>query len=769
MEIKDVFSAQPKSVWEYLCENGQGLYIPAYQRQYSWDKSKIERLIEDACHGFKMLVEHKDSITFIGTIIAIHDTDLLTVAPIVRNDVPSKVMTIIDGQQRLTTLLLINTVLHEEIKGRLKEVENSDVEAETWLHEECMKVTSRLGKTFEEDKDYGDDGFKFYPRMIRAYDDSWSRKKDKALYLSPIGNYLHSYGNFSRRNTGKVFSYSTNHENEEDKVKYDFLKSGRNSIKKTLLTIAKNKNDGNREIEIPNFETILGSKIFQNILLNADIPEYVSEHLLLEQSSSYEELMRLVLFANFILDRVAITIVTAKNEDYAFDMFESLNTTGEPLTAFETFKPRVIYSEKLEKYKDSESYQYIDSIESYLESFSRPKDKQDSTSRLIIYFALAETGDKLSLRLSDQRKFLRDHYEKTNDEDPDHKEKVVRNLSHTAIFMNNIWPRKKSDIPNISFSDDDHLKLCIDVLRQMNHTITIALMVRYFSRIRQAYPEQRDNSISEFISAVKAVTAFSILWRSSRKGTDAIDSIYRELMSSGCHERNLPPLARSKNNSEFPLAENLKKSLVFILKERGGISGKSDWVRIASKLPAYSNHRESTRLILLAATHDSLDDPERPGLTISGKEGLLPLLNFSTWRGESSQTVEHIAPKEGADGWLREIYDDQETIDRLGNLTLLSSSHNSSASNSSWNKKRLMYKVFSARTQDELEPLLKQAKDNGIDFSESTTDILSKSQYLPLVSSISKVNTDWNIELIDDRSNRIASLAWDRLFAWLIE
>ncbi|HFO5872451.1 TPA: hypothetical protein ACHKDG_003510, partial [Escherichia coli] len=38
MEIKDVFGAQPKSVWEYICENGQGLYVPAYQRQYSWDK-----------------------------------------------------------------------------------------------------------------------------------------------------------------------------------------------------------------------------------------------------------------------------------------------------------------------------------------------------------------------------------------------------------------------------------------------------------------------------------------------------------------------------------------------------------------------------------------------------------------------------------------------------------------------------------------------------------------------------------------------------------
>ena len=86
MDIKDVFSAQPKSVWEYLCENGQGLYIPAYQRHYSWDKNKISRLIEDTCHGFSTLVEREDAITFIGTIIAIHDMNMTTVEPAVKGD-----------------------------------------------------------------------------------------------------------------------------------------------------------------------------------------------------------------------------------------------------------------------------------------------------------------------------------------------------------------------------------------------------------------------------------------------------------------------------------------------------------------------------------------------------------------------------------------------------------------------------------------------------------------------------------------------------------
>lgn len=184
MDIKDVFSAQPKSVWEYLCENGQGLYIPAYQRHYSWDKNKISRLIEDTCHGFSTLVEREDAITFIGTIIAIHDMNMTTVEPAVKGEVPAKVMTIIDGQQRLTTILLINTVLHEEIKIAASKLDRND-DAQDWIHDESMKVVNRLGKTFEEDTNLGDDLFRYYSRMIRSYDDSWSRKqKNRFLYFA---------------------------------------------------------------------------------------------------------------------------------------------------------------------------------------------------------------------------------------------------------------------------------------------------------------------------------------------------------------------------------------------------------------------------------------------------------------------------------------------------------------------------------------------------------------------------------------------------------
>lgn len=765
MEIKDVFGAQPKSVWEYLCENGQGLYVPAYQRQYSWDKPKISRLFEDACHGFTMLIDHTDSITFLGTIIAIHDTQYLTVNPLVKGDVPSRVMTIIDGQQRLTTLLLINTVLHEEIRMRLAKLKDTEEPAREWLKEECMKVLGRLAKTFEEDKDYGEDNYRYYPRMIRAYDDSWSRKKDKAEYKSPIGYYLHSYGQHGRGDAKKAFKFEPP-EDVADNSKHKLLGDGRRTIQNLIKSVAKGDE---RDLELPSFERVLGSPKFQDILVKADFPQVVRDVLTADASDDFKDLFRLVLFANFVLDRVALTIVTAKNEDYAFDMFEALNTTGEPLTAFETFKPRVIHSEGLEGYEKSKSYEYMNAVEGYLEGFGKTDDKQDATSRLIVSFALAERGEKLSKRLSDQRRFFKENFEKLADGAP--KRDFVRHLAHSAIFVKYSWPDDKAANPQIHSADEagiDEVILCLDLLRSFKHTITLGLLIRFYSEIRKADAENRPKSVDSFVNAVKAIAAFSVLWRASRRTTENIDTHYRKLMELGAEAIGMPPLARGLNvGSEPPDAMLLRQALAAILTQDGKVGTKDEWVKAAARIPAYANQREITRFLLLAAGHDSADDKVSPGLTIAGKVGLLPLLDFKHWRDDVSQTVEHIAPQKRETGWLDELYEDPETIDRLGNLTLLPSAENSSLSNGSWARKRLLYKVLSADTSDELDPLLQQAADQGIEISESTTNLLANSRYLPMVKAAASVEGDWSLDLVDRRSTRIAELAWARIAPWL--
>jgi Protein of unknown function DUF262 len=207
METREIFDAAPLAISQFLSETGQGLYIPPYQRNYTWERAKVRRLFEDVSHGLNQLVEFNDSICFLGTVIALRDLEYTTVEPIHRPQVPPKVMTIIDGQQRLTSVLLLVSVLHEEIRLRSERVRrNSD--AAIWCYNQAVDVTKRLATTYEEDMRWGDPEFQFYPRMTRSYYDVWSRERSHARYQSPIGHYLHGYGLHTRgAESGKPYRH----------------------------------------------------------------------------------------------------------------------------------------------------------------------------------------------------------------------------------------------------------------------------------------------------------------------------------------------------------------------------------------------------------------------------------------------------------------------------------------------------------------------------------------------------------------------------------
>lgn len=87
--------------------------IPAYQRPYSWEYDQCFQLYTDIMEAYKLKEEY-----FIGNII------------IAKSDSNKDILEVIDGQQRLTTLLLLIKVLHIFLKlnvlERLLELENWD-------------------------------------------------------------------------------------------------------------------------------------------------------------------------------------------------------------------------------------------------------------------------------------------------------------------------------------------------------------------------------------------------------------------------------------------------------------------------------------------------------------------------------------------------------------------------------------------------------------------------------------------------------------------
>ena len=90
-----------------------------------------------------------------------------------------------------------------------------------------------------------------------------------------------------------------------------------------------------------------------------------------------------------------------------------MNTTGEPLTAFETFKPKVIQDIGIGTYYNGTPALkvYLEKIETVLEKSNKEQIKKSLTSDLIIAYASLWSHEKMSKKLSDQRQFFRQNYD----------------------------------------------------------------------------------------------------------------------------------------------------------------------------------------------------------------------------------------------------------------------------------------------------------------------------------------------------------------------
>ena len=463
----------------------------------------------------------------------------------------------------------------------------------------------------------------------------------------------------------------------------------------------------------------------------------------------------------FLLTRVAVTVVTAKSEDYAFDMFESLNTTGEPLTAIETFKPMVIREETLAGYSSSVARSCMDQVDNYIGRF-RPDRRQAITSGLLVPFALAESGVKLSKHLNSQRRYLRDRFETLCQPALDDHEKLafLHHLANTSRFMQGVWHRADWGLSEPTLEGDIALdpvdQMCLDLLRHGNHTIAVAPLVRFYSTIR----EGQHVAIDE---AIRAVAAFFALWRGAKGGTAGIDDKYRNLMSQGLADRDISRLART--HKARPRADDLKKYFRAQLEE-AGLGTRESWVQEAKQTPIYDRSKPLTRFLLLAAMHDTIPDDRQPGVVKQGRSGVLDLLNYDTWVDEMMVTVEHVAPQNrGEEGsWSESLYDDPDLKHRLGNLLLLPGSANLSLSNKPWPDKREIFRFLAAKSPDEAAAIEADAKERGLPIP---TEIIQTQSYLSLTASVAAYEGDWDAEIVDLRSSTLAGLAWDTLAPWL--
>ncbi len=768
VQIDQIFTAKAENIWQFLNTAGQGCYIPAYQRPYAWDSGNVDRLVDDAIIGINHLLERQNAISFLGTVIAIHDITNVTVKPVYQSEVAQRVMTIIDGQQRISTSIMMNIALHNHIRQLLKKLGDASKSEFEWIHGQGECAIAELWTTFALDQNIGNPlANRYYPRVIRAFDDVWSKKGSQALYRSPIARLTWKYIQAHIDGTAEDFSYSASEGTENIDHKHKLIVSVFSYIKSVLAEMTAKKPD---KYNYPDVQSLIAHQHFMKALWGYMPPDSVVEFITTQSANKnyndYCALLRSLIFYKYYNTRMAWTIVTTRSEDDAFDMFEALNTTGEPLTAFETFKPKVIEAEGLENYENSDSHRNMLKIEEYLDAFKKADERQRATSELLIPLALGETGYKLQKNLGDQRRYLRDHIDSLTHKVE--KRDVVASLASLASLLRTAWSCNESDCALEAFGKfDQETGFCFQSLKSLKHAVAIAPLSRFYDVYRRSSSESSAQSKANFISAIKATTTFSMLWRGGYGGTNNIDGVYRTIMRDGVPTISVEPLAkRAKNIHGKVCINNYKSALQNHL--FSNFPDKESWVKSAARIPIYSNSAIVAKFLLIVASDDAVLDHDGDGLIVRGIKGVAPTVRSDAWGDAVLYTVEHIAPQSRkSEGWDEKIYDDPQTIHRLGNLTLLPSGINISMGNKSWEKKKQIYKYLSAETASEAEGIYATFPSCGLEDIPSNGPIIGTATYMPMCKAISRYSSDWSVDIIEQRSTRLAELAYDRIISWL--
>lgn len=782
-EIENLFRPTSASVRQMLADQVGGFEIPPYQRPYRWQPADIRRLIEDVMASMNRIPKDPNAVTFVGAIITLsgvsgdHKVNV------------KEARRVIDGQQRLSTLSVMSVALREQLlrypfqqyldsKDSAEEMESDEAKLVASLHEMALELAGNLESCIVEEFKVGEGAYRYVPKIVREMADTWGKKPSEARYLSPVANLLFSYARswetpnerFSpAMPSQKEFPEAVGASVEDHQLLLRRYKDVRTSLSE--MSKANDKNLG----EIVEVETLLGddgviAKLFPKIDNRIVLFRSVES-----ESFPAFEVARSVAFAECLLSRIAVTNIHASEESYAFDLFDSLNSTGEPLTAFETFLPHVVKAETESGNSWAETQSFLDMsmISHYLAETKSAV--QQETSRFLISFLLADHGTKAGSHHNDQRYELQRLYNGSGSNlSPttlDEKRAFTRSMRDCAATHFELWAngRLGTEASNNRRHVDEEAMLCLKFLSSTNHRVTVAPMSRWVSNY---WSEPSDEARDAVCSVIKSMTAFSVMWRASHGGIDGIDAKYRSLMLDGHPETGLPPLCRVEGSGNLPDPADLAEALLSICADADtsvAFSDKDSWVERVLTRPVYDDNEAVTRFLLLLAAHHAV--PGRKGLA---KDGAIAdhtnMLTGERWDQSTLKTIEHVAPQSPSadeNSWDAALYQQSGTIHQIGNLALLPLDDNAWLSNRSWSDKRAIYKVLSATDPEAAASELKAAEENGLSLTDERREqIVERRRHLPALASVPH-SGDWDAKHIRARSKNTLGRAGDILFGWL--
>lgn len=258
-------------------------YIPSYQRPYSWEVSQCEQLIEDIENHKENFDEASRDNYFFGAILIAHDSE------------ENHEITLIDGQQRTTTFMLLLKALLMKVSEELKKLSKDNDEDERLID----KLKSLKNDIIKMLYNLNDDNLFYYKK------NEYKLKEEDTKYTNESVSELYSRD---------MYAILINEDLE--------------TIKKSVIKIFRRQKDNKYSNFYKNFRYFYR---YCKELTNTQVRD----------------------LADHIINRCQVITITSFNTDQAINIFNSLNGTGVPLTPIE-----VIVSKATANAKDRKVFEH---------------------------------------------------------------------------------------------------------------------------------------------------------------------------------------------------------------------------------------------------------------------------------------------------------------------------------------------------------------------------------------------------------------------------
>jgi hypothetical protein len=765
--------------------------IPEYQREFSWGPENIVRLIGDLWDGIRRLsrndgptVRAERGAKFLGCIIQwarepVSGDDFVIVPGLTYL---GQVHELIDGQQRTSAITLLMCELYREI-GLLAKALDRTIDEEDELckfldvtvqREWLLQRFSRSGMTGAAPRRH--------PTLIRQGTDKWIHAGSPE-YQSPISSYMHL-------TIDAILSKAPLPVQNKDEGIQKILESIRahfQSIKTEPPSIFK---DHYSQSEL--FEELYSGG--PSVDLEAYLGTNPGNLNLIQQITAF------VALAHYLLNYSAFTVITSPNQNIALDMFQSLNSTGVPLTAVQMLKPRISQSFRVngQSFSSDPSFAKFDAVNLWLHT-GTGRIRENKTLQFFLKFGLSILGsvpDNNSL--SGQRVWLlKEFNEYTGDgADLQKTRDFVELMNHSVEYLGLFYfePRDslfrpkppavaggRSSYDNFklvhkatttSFQLSDGAIVAYMFLIDAKHDIAHSILLSFYVKFQQTIPANLHTAVQEFEKALLMLASFFLLWR-GLLGTGYPDDAYRRVLAKLHYTAS-----KTTGNAEQigrALRTELLNELVKGTKPTK-LYKKDVAVRLAKRLRYAAGTQTLLRLFFLLACHKkSTVSPGSPqfvahGLMIadsSGPDYLFP----DIWLGAHYKSIEHIAPQTLLDGvagdWDPSLCAASDRIQSIGNLTLLSIPLNASVNEDPSSKKRYYEGLINPGAPAGVTPLAAALIAKSPHLAHLAPVFIRLAHWDVQRAAGGVCVDEWNGTFIDQRAVNLASVVLKDLLQWL--